>query len=82
MIIFVISMITMVIFPSVRLLNNCITEKEQEAKRWRTKLLDSYGSVLEAEVKMIKKEYEEMAKSLVNNTNETTNPKNETQNNK
>lgn len=54
LVIFVITVLTVMAALAVRFLHKRMTEKDQEITRWRTKLLDAYGCLLEAEVKNTK----------------------------
>lgn len=58
LVIFVITVLTVMANLAVRFLHKRITEKDQEITRWRTKLLDAYGCLLEAEVNVVKKTIE------------------------
>lgn len=63
LIVFIIIVLSVMAYLSVRLLYKRMAEQEHETKRWRTKLLDAYGCLLEAEVKT---EKEEILKKLKN----------------
>ena len=54
LVIFVITVLTVMADLAVRFLHKRMTEKDQEITRWRTKLLDAYGCLLETEVKNTK----------------------------
>lgn len=58
LVIFVITVLTVMANLAVRFLHKRITEKDQEITRWRTKFLDAYGCLLEAEVNVVKKTIE------------------------
>ncbi|MBQ3734257.1 MAG: hypothetical protein II859_09885 [Bacteroidales bacterium] len=58
LVIFVITVLTVMAALAVRFLHKRMTEKDQEITRWRTKLLDAYGCLLEAEVNVVKKTIE------------------------
>lgn len=62
LIIFIIIVLSLMAYLAIRLLHKRMVEKEQETKRWRTKLLDAYGSLLETEVKNEKKTMEKEGK--------------------
>lgn len=58
LVIFVITVLTVMAALAVRFLHKRMTEKDQEITRWRTKLLDAYGCLLETEVNVVKKTIE------------------------
>lgn len=58
LVIFVITVLSVMAALAVRFLHKRMTEKDQEITRWRTKLLDAYGCLLETEVNVVKKTIE------------------------
>ena len=54
LVIFVITVLSVMAALAVRFLHKRMTEKDQEITRWRTKLLDAYNCLLELEVNVIK----------------------------
>ena len=58
LVIFVITVLTVMAALAVRFLHKRMTEKDKEITRWRTKLLDAYNCLLELEVNVIKTDSE------------------------
>lgn len=58
LVIFVITVLSVMAALAVRFLHKRMTEKDQEITRWRTKLLDAYNCLLELEVNVVKKTIE------------------------
>ena len=54
LVIFVITVLSVMAALAIRFLHKRMTEKDQEITRWRTKLLDAYNCLLELEVNVIK----------------------------
>ena len=54
LVIFIIAMLSVMMFLCINALRKRLEETDQEAKRWRTKLLDAYNGLLEAKVKIEK----------------------------
>lgn len=63
LVIFIIALFSVMMFLGINALRKRLAETDLEAKRWRTKLLDAYNGLLEADVKI---EKEKMIKQMKN----------------